>query len=291
MAGIRHLFWVISFIILCTITVTAYADVGIDPGEDPGLPGVVVGGSVRDPGRNSGSAAEAVSASVPGLTTYEYEWVLTCFDNYPGDQNEVCPSATNCSDGGQFRWSLWARQLTDGRGDPTPDSRWEIVATECYTNEPAVPAPPQPEVTDALVLREVQRLGLPRLMVQMQPADETLVNFETIFYTDAPQWARSIQLLGFAVDVEAQATGYDWQFGDGGSASTQSPGAPYPAKDVTHTYTDAHVTVAPRVDTAYEIRYRVDGGGWQTIAETVPAAGLPVDLRIREATAVLVGAN
>ncbi len=221
--------------------------------------------------------------------TYEYEWVLTCFDNYPGLLNEICPSARNCSAQGQYQWNLWARQLTDGSGRPTPQARWQVIATECYTGQPAAPEPPRPQVTDALVLREVQRLGLPRLTVRVQPAEATLVNFETIFYAEPVAWSRTVRLLGYTVDVEATPTSYSWLFGDGESDATTSPGAPYPAADVTHTYADAGVRVRPRVDVAYEVRYRVDGGGWQTISAPIRAAGLPVDLRIREGTPVLVG--
>jgi len=267
----------------------AAADRGVDGSTEGGIysPGVILEatdgvpaeqGEVQTTGEGSGPQA-----------TYQYEWILNCFNNYPGELNEMCPSARNCDAQGQYQWTLWARQLTSASGEPV-QATWQPVLTECYTGPPPAPeAAPQPQVTDALVLQAVRRLGLPRLTVQVQPSDETLVNFDTIFYAEPPSWARTVQLLGFTVDVDATPTGYDWRFGDGETATTQTAGAPYPAKDITHAYTDAGVRVQPRVDTAYEIRYRVDDGGWQTIAETVPAAGLPVALRIREATPVLVG--
>jgi len=125
---------------------------------------------------------ETTSGSSGGGGTYEYEWVLTCFNNYPGVLNEMCPSARNCDAQGQYQWNLWARQVTDASGDPTPTARWLIAYTECYTGPPPAPqAAPQPQVTDALVLEAVRRLGLPRLTVQVQPSDETLVNFDTKF--------------------------------------------------------------------------------------------------------------
>ncbi len=280
--------WTVTLIV--STPLLAAADRGVDGSTEGGIysPQVILEAT-------SGTPAEQGEVQTTGgpsgdAATFEYEWVLTCFNNYPGVLNEMCPSARNCSGRGQFQWNLWARQVTDANGEPTPDARWQIVATECYTGTPQAPqVAPQPQVTDGLVLQAVRRLGLPRLTVQVQPADETLVNFDTIFYAEPPSWARTVQLLGFTVDVEAAPTGYAWRFGDGETATTQTPGSPYPAKDVTHAYTDAGVSVQPRVDTAYEIRYRVDGGGWQTIAETVPAAGLPVDLLIREATPVLVG--
>lgn len=261
----------------------------VEPADNPTDPEVVVTVEATT-SAEQGEVQTTSEASGGAQATYEYEWVLTCFNNYPGVLNELCPSARNCTGQGQFQWNLWARQVTDANGEPTATARWQIVLTECYTGPPpASQAAPQPQVTDALVLQAVRRLGLPRLTVQVQPSDETLVNFDTIFFAEPPTWARTVQLLGFTVDVDATPTGYDWRFGDGETATTQTAGAPYPAKDITHAYTDAGVRVQPRVDTAYEIRYRVDGGGWQTIAETVPAAGLPVALRIREATPVLVG--
>jgi hypothetical protein len=140
-----------------------------------------------------------------------------------------------------------------------------------------------------MVLREVKRVGLPALQVQVQPADRTLVNFETIFYTEPEPFERELRLLGQGVDVRATASGFAWWFGDGANLQTQTPGAPYPAKDIVHEYADADVTVAPRVDVTYTAQFRVNGGAWQEIPETVTITGPPTSLRVLEATAVLVG--
>ncbi len=56
-----------------------------------------------------------------------------------------------------------------------------------------------------------------------------------------------------------------------------------------HEFTDAHTTVRPSVDVTYTARFRVNGGAWQDIAETVTIAGPGGSLRIAEATAVLSG--
>jgi hypothetical protein len=146
-------------------------------------------------------------------------------------------------------------------------------------------------VTDGLVLEAVRRLGLPRLTVQVQPERETLVNLKTIFYAEPPTWTNTVQLLGYSVDVEATVVSYNWAFGDGAEMTTSEPGAPYPAMDIVHEYSDAHVTVRPRVDVSYAIRYRVDGGAWQTVDETVQATGYSVSLGIREGSPLLVGAR
>ena len=146
-----------------------------------------------------------------------------------------------------------------------------------------------PTVTPALVLTALQRMGLPSLQAVSQPEDKTLVNFETIFYTEPLQFTRTITLLGQSVDVEATPSEYTWHHGDGTTATTSTPGAPYPAKEITHSYLDAEVTVGHSVDVTYTARFRVEGGDWQGIDETVTIAGPPTALRISEATPLLSG--
>ncbi|MEO5710278.1 MAG: hypothetical protein ABIQ59_10705 [Nocardioidaceae bacterium] len=139
------------------------------------------------------------------------------------------------------------------------------------------------------MLAELKRIGLPSLRAQTQPRDKTLVNFDTIFYADPASFTRTITLLGQSVDVEAQPGSFTWHYGDGSMTRTTTPGAPYPAKDVVHSYTDAHTTVQTSVDVTYTARFRVRNGAWQDIPETVTIPGPGGALRISEATAVLSG--
>ena len=139
------------------------------------------------------------------------------------------------------------------------------------------------------MLTALRRIGLPSLEARTQPRDKTLVNFATIFYADPQTFTRTLTLLGQSVDVEATPTSFTWHYGDGTSATTSTAGAPYPAKDITHNYTDAHTTVSPSVDVTYSARFRVGNGGWQAIPDTVTIAGPASSLRISEATAVLSG--
>jgi hypothetical protein len=164
---------------------------------------------------------------------------------------------------------------------------WRAIGTVCLSADD--PDIPRPTVTPDLVLREVRRIGLPALRIQVQPADATLVNFDTIFYAEPQPFARTVQLLGYNVDVEATPAAYGWFFGDGQTATTDGPGAPYPAKDVVHAYASADVVERPSVDVTYEIRFRVDGGEWRSIDETVTADGPTVDVEVKEAAPVLSG--
>ncbi|HET6563301.1 MAG TPA: hypothetical protein VFG72_15610 [Marmoricola sp.] len=151
------------------------------------------------------------------------------------------------------------------------------------------PAYVPPTVTPGDVLSALRRIGLPRLDVEVQPAAKTLVNFDTIFWTDPETVALDLTILGQGVDVVATPERYDWSFGDGTSAATQTPGNPYPSRSITHRYQDAQVTVRPQVTVAYSARFRVNGGGWQEIDETVSTTGPPGSLRVAEGTPLLSG--
>ena len=140
-----------------------------------------------------------------------------------------------------------------------------------------------------MVLSALRRVGLPALTTHVQPSDKTLVNFDTIFYTEPQPVDLQLTILRQAVEVEARPTSYRWVFGDGSQVTTDSPGAPYPSKDVTYRYLDADVTVHPHVEAVYSARFRVGGGDWQDIGETVTTVGPPAELRIVEGTPLLAG--
>jgi hypothetical protein len=196
----------------------------------------------------------------------------------------------SCEPSGERFFSIWSRAAVYRNGARVSVDPWGFVTTDCLPIGSET-EPDRPQITWAMVLREVKRVGLPALRVRVQPADRTLVNFETIFYTEPEPFERELALLGQRVDVRATATGFAWSFGDGASAQTQTPGAPYPAKDIIHEYVDADVTVAPRVDVTYTAQFRVNGGAWQDIPQTVTIAGPSTRLRVLEATAVLVGGD
>ena len=147
--------------------------------------------------------------------------------------------------------------------------------------------PDNPELTEGDILRAVREIGLPSLRVRIQPGEETLVNIETIFYTRPQPFDRSITLLGFDIDLSAEPVRYTWVHDDGTVSTTSRPGKPYPAMDVTHRYREPAEDVHPRVDVTYRVRYRVDGGAWQTIGQTLQASGPAAELDVREAAPVL----
>lgn len=162
----------------------------------------------------------------------------------------------------------------------------------CPVAQPAAagagPAP-LPQVTPGVVLTAIRRIGLPALTAYTQPEGKTLVNFPTIFYTRPQPYTRTLTLLGQAVHITATPTSYTWHYGDGGTATTSTPGARYPAQDITHEYRHAHVTVQTSVDVSYTATFTVGGGPARTIPGAVTVTGPSTPLRISEATPVLSG--
>ena len=145
-------------------------------------------------------------------------------------------------------------------------------------------------ITPAMVRREFERLDWPTSELQLQPPDgQTLINFDTNFFTDnTTPTTRTVTLLGQQVEIEATPSEYTWDFGDGASQTTSSPGAAYPDLDVTHEYA-SEGRVSPSVATTYQGRYRINGGGWQQIPGTLTLQGEPEALRVRSASPRLVG--
>ncbi len=127
---------------------------------------------------------------------------------------------------------------------------------------PALAAVPQ--VTEAMVLAAFRRIPLPHLASHSQPANKTLINFDTIFFTDARPLTRNLTLLGQRVRLEIRPSRFEWVHGDGTTATTATPGAPYPAKDVVYRYSDAHRTVDHRVVVTWSARWSLNGGALAT---------------------------
>ena len=255
---------------------------------DPDVAGGTDGGAiwVEATEATEGSALgtqQPTRAGHPGQPT-EYRYTSVCSTFSPDGQgagNFVdCSASQSCPGQSETLYRLWSR---------TPPEAWSFLGTQCLSLQDVGGQLARPQVTPALVLNAIRRIGLPELTAQTQPTDKTLVNFATIFYAEPQPFTRSTTLLGQDVDIVATPSQYTWHHGDGTTDTTATPGAPYPSKDITYRYVDAHTTVTPRVDVTYTARFRVNGGAWQNIDETVTITGPTSDLRISEATAVLSG--
>lgn len=228
------------------------------------------------PKAGTGRPAIENSQTVPVV----YAWRNPCvaMSNTAATGAAGCP-VNNCPPGEQI-YQLW--QIA-----PPPAHPLRLV---CSGNgEPALPAPPQ--ITNDMVLQAFRRIPVPALRAHSQPADKTLINFATIFYTEAEPFTRHVTLLGQDIRLEIAPSSFTWHHGDGTTATTRTPGAPYPAKTITHRYTRAHTTVSHHLVTTWTAQWSLNGGPLQPVNGTVTTTGPSSTLRIAEASPVLSGAG
>jgi hypothetical protein len=154
-------------------------------------------------------------------------------------------------------------------------------------SNPAVDAP-APEVTPEMVLAEFRRLPLPSATASVQPDGRTLVNVETIFYTDAEPQTFDVTILSQPVTVRAKPAEFTWHTGDGTTIGpTASAGAPFPDHDIAHIYTESEPYQA-RVDVTYTGEFSVAGGPTIPVPGTVTIEGPTVPVEVLEAHPQLV---
>jgi hypothetical protein len=131
------------------------------------------------------------------------------------------------------------------------------------------------------------------------PGGVTLVNIETVLWvkTNQDRFLGTVTLLGHRVDLRAHVEEVHWDFGDGETDTSMTPGKPYtnsdPCKTVDcpdyygHTYIHTgEVTITAQLIWTGE--FRVDQGTWQPIAGTVAAPATQTSVHVKEARGILV---
>nr|WP_283774670.1 PKD domain-containing protein [Brachybacterium equifaecis] len=103
------------------------------------------------------------------------------------------------------------------------------------------------------------------------------VNMDLVLYAETAEQTLPTTLLGIPVEVRAIPSQYTWDLGDGTTITTDRPGRPFPALDVTHTYRyegwyDITLT------TTFRGQFSVNGGPWQDIDGTIDIASPPVEI-------------
>jgi hypothetical protein len=238
----------------------AFADIGCDKRDDQG-----VCTSDGNHGPTGGGGNHAPRAPQEGDTWTEEGLTSVCGTGgppgTPGNDAD-CMAAHSCPDRTMYRFRVWSRVHTY-RGGRWVAGNWTGGGSECRAFDD-----PQ-AVTEADVIHAVEAFGLRPASAQINPVNgRTLINLKTIFYTTAGEYQFRLPNLGPGVDIIATPAQYTWHFGDGHTMVTDKPGRPYPHFDITHVY-DGAATVDTRVDVDYRVQWN-DGGGWQTIQQTIP---------------------
>ena len=159
-----------------------------------------------------------------------------------------------------------------------------------------VPADPeQTVISAAMVATAFRYVPLPESTLIVQPpGGHTLVNFETNFYTTAPDILprpTAVRILGQVVQLRVEPATFTWDFGDGTRRTTTERGAPYPDLELTHSY-QRKGRVGVRLHTTYRAWWRMtDTAPWQAVEGTVTITGTPQSLRVLTAQPTLVGGD
>ncbi len=195
----------------------------------------------------------------------------------------LCLAATtSCPNLDELRFWIYRRtiDLTNRAADP-PFRRVLVPASVCLGPEDPVLDPTV--AIPAIVEKEFKRVVVLKGVAEVDPAPETLVNFETRFTTPAPtSYDIPLTILGQSVVITARAAAYTWHFGDGTTERlTDGPAT-------VHTYDQAGSRGA-YVVIEWSGTYRV--GADPTVRQVVGTAtttGDPVQVQVREARTELV---
>lgn len=156
---------------------------------------------------------------------------------------------------------------------------------------PADPEPRGPVASPREVANQLrEEIPMPDVTIRANP-EIGLAGSESWFWIEGYSGeavARSTDVFGEAVEVEATVSRYEWDFGDG-KVITGSLGAAYPERsDVRHVYEKATggeglYTVTVRF--VFEVRYRAGGGPWTDLPGISRTAS--ASYQVRQSQAVI----
>ncbi len=190
----------------------------------------------------------------------------------------------------------WVDQA--GKPIPAPDTGktdWNVIGTTCL---PELVPGAAPVPTIAMIVNAFHHTPWAKATITTQPkGDVTLVNLKTFYQAN---WAAQgfqpaeidhidpATMFGHQVDIRPRLVSYVYHYGDGTSSDpTTSPGGVYPDGDVTHTYTQRG-TFTASVDVTFGADFRINGGDWIRLPDTVTVRQPGTTVTVKEARAVLV---
>lgn len=281
----RRRWWVVmAGLCLLNFAPAASAD------HKPGAAGHSTGGGARVilTLKDMHDARDELAASVGKAgPRWEYRTRLNCAS---GDADSNCDVADVCTNG-QLQ-AVVLRRLLDESGVPVSDPRgiWSTWGVTCFANE--LPGSNLPTI--AMIRQAFRDIDFAKGGLSIQPVGNvTLVNLPTYFQATWPQAGvqpdeiDTSALLGYRLEIQPVLRSLTYVYGDGSASEpTQSLGGPHPDGDIRWTYRRPG-SMATRVDTTYGGRFRLQGGAWMTIPDTVTVPGTPVTLTVREAKARL----
>lgn len=162
------------------------------------------------------------------------------------------------------------------------------VAPAADPAAPGAPAPAPEPVVVVVTQSDFASLPVAPAVAHAGPPSGYLpVNMDLIAYAESQEQTLDTVLLGTPVQVRATPVEYRWDFGDGNTITTHTPGRPYPAKDIVNRY-EQEGWYDITLSTTYTGQYSVAGGPWEDIDGTVTIDSAPVSIYSRSFESHLV---
>lgn len=238
--------------------------------------------SSHDAPSDTKDTGTSVSFSGPSTATY-YDFAPACSQNDRfGDT--LCGAAVSICPDPEIAYWEWTKVVNRATGAIMTDWTRSSSSVCIGPNDPRL----SPTLAiQAFITTEFKRLMVLKADVHAQPDGQTLVNYDTGFYTTTRDVTLpEFPLLGSTIRVTAHPQRYDWSFGDGGTSTDAGPGA-RDALDVSHTYTrTGAVTVTLTV--TWTGTFTIDGGAARDVFGTAETTSLPTPLQVKQARAELV---
>ena len=187
-----------------------------------------------------------------------------------------------------FLYEIYARP----RGSTDP---WQYLGSTCFADQ--VPGA-SPAITLGQIIDAFHLTPWATATVSTQPeGNTTLVGLPTyarITWSTAGYQPGEIdtldpaRMLGLTVQIRPRVDHYTYVFGDGSTLGpTRSDGGVWPDGDITHAYSTPG-TYQARVDTTFTGDFRINGGPWTQIPDTVTVTGPTTTITVHAAKPVLV---
>ena len=204
-------------------------------------------------------------------------WVMGNEDGTCARGADTAGTSVRCEEGDIRVMPLWARERPDVS---SPWGEWDAVdAGGCGV-----------DLLPVMTQEDFQRLPLPAPVLNLQPdRGWVLVNIATIVYTDPTPVTLRADLQGLGVNVVATPVRWTYDFGDGHTLTTESPGHQYPDHDVFHEYEQPTIGATVRLTTEWAGRYQVDGSPvWRDVDGVAVTTATSAPFDIEERTSRLV---
>lgn len=233
--------------------------------------------------------AVLTSAGVSTGPQWYYDFAPACSSNVgtsTGTPGNCAGAGTDCPNSADTRYLVFA--------GPNPANLPQVSGvTVCLGPQDLIPGADIPGLIGTQI---DQYVHVPSPLLHLAPPDQSIVNLPTVFWaTPQPPISVTVSIDGASVTITVTPT-YHWDFGDGATAVSASPGNPYtssvdPSSDpgyyIDHTYLDAGprtVTLTVVWQPTYTIVHVV--GTFTATAVTLSTSEL---VPVVEAQAVLTG--